>query len=522
MDTPSAELLKNYRQGDQLAADELFRRYVGRLTVLARSRLASRIARRVDPEDIVLSAYRSFFVRARDGKFSLAESGDLWRLLVQITLNKLHRTVAHHQAARRSVRRENGLDPLDDGVSSTRVPQSRPSATEAVALAELVEQFLSELRPFERHAVELRLQGYTLDEIAHATGRHERTVRRTLGQLEERLTRRLSADVGEEPSKKRGRSPRAHERSKKEGGRIPPNPVAAAVVPPPPLLAPRPPTPAVWWPESDFVLQAHLGTGGMGRVYRAWQKSLQRTVAIKVLRRAFRDDALAIERLQIEGATLGRLAHPAIVQTLGAGRFEKAGFFLVVEFVPGCDLARIAAERPILWHEAADWVAQAAEALEYAHTQGIVHCDLKPSNLLVDADGGIRITDFGLALNLGGDRDHGRRLAGTPGFMAPEQLDSDWGSIAPASDIFGLGAVLFALLTGRPPFQSKSFAGQLQATLAGAPPEFSPTETAAIPCEIAAVCRRCLAPVPADRYPSAAEVSHVLRGIVSATVPAPK
>src|SRR4051794_20016718 len=106
MDEPSVVLLEKYRQGDDQAATELFRRYVTRLTVLARARMAPKIARRFDPEDVVLSAYRTFFVRARNGQFTLSRSGDLWRLLVGIMLKKLYHQTAQHTAAKRSVDRE--------------------------------------------------------------------------------------------------------------------------------------------------------------------------------------------------------------------------------------------------------------------------------------------------------------------------------------------------------------------------------------------------------------------------------
>jgi hypothetical protein len=109
MNEPSNELLAKYRDGDEQAATELFRRYVSRLTVLARARIAPKIARRFDAEDVVLSAYRSFFVRARDGQFSLAQSGDLWRLLVGIMLRKLYHQAAHHSADKRSIDREQAL-----------------------------------------------------------------------------------------------------------------------------------------------------------------------------------------------------------------------------------------------------------------------------------------------------------------------------------------------------------------------------------------------------------------------------
>ena len=191
LDTPSTELVTRYRAGDERAADELFRRYVGRLTVLARSRLSSRIARRVDPEDVVLSAYRSFFIRSRDGRLRLEQSGDLWRILVAITLNKLHRTVAHHRAQRRDIARDEPGEPAVLEASGILNPTAPVRAEEAVALAELLEKVLSELEPQARFVLELRLKDYQVQEIASVIGRSERTVRRTLQGIEERLTRYL-------------------------------------------------------------------------------------------------------------------------------------------------------------------------------------------------------------------------------------------------------------------------------------------------------------------------------------------
>lgn len=189
LETPSTELLDRYRAGDEQAADELFRRYLGRLTVFARARLSSRIARRIDAEDVVQSAYRSFFLRARDGRLALERSGDLWRLLVAITLNKLHRTVAHHQAARRSVRLEQVADLRELVESSEHVGAA--TAEEGLALAEVLEGFLTGLGSRERTILEMRLRDCSVPEIAAATSRSERSVRRILSELEQQLQRQL-------------------------------------------------------------------------------------------------------------------------------------------------------------------------------------------------------------------------------------------------------------------------------------------------------------------------------------------
>jgi RNA polymerase sigma factor (sigma-70 family) len=183
----SAEIFDRYRRGDPAAAEELFTRYVGRLTLLARSRLSPALASRTDPEDIVLSAYRSFFVAARDGRFTLRRSGDLWRLLVSITLHKLYRQ-ARTQSAERRVLRECEA-PTSPGRAADL--SREPSPEEAVALADELEAVIAKLDPFARRVLELRLQDRSLAEISESLGRSERTIRRALTAIREELAERF-------------------------------------------------------------------------------------------------------------------------------------------------------------------------------------------------------------------------------------------------------------------------------------------------------------------------------------------
>jgi RNA polymerase sigma factor (sigma-70 family) len=177
----SLVLLERFRAGDDLAAAELFDRYFQRLTALARSRLSPRLAQRTDPEDIVLSVYRSFFVDARAGRYSLNRGGDLWRLLAAITRHKLLRQARHQGADRRSVELEVPLDRVDEGRLRGRQPD--PTPEDALALADELEQVLSQLDPFGRRVLELRLQGLQISEIAEDTCHSERSVRRSLARI---------------------------------------------------------------------------------------------------------------------------------------------------------------------------------------------------------------------------------------------------------------------------------------------------------------------------------------------------
>ena len=185
-------LLERFRSGDDLAASELFDRYFQRLTALARSRLSPRLAQRTDPEDIVLSVYRSFFIDARGGRYSLNRGGDLWRLLAAITRHKLLRQARHQGADRRSVELEVPLDRVDEGRLRGRQPD--PTPEDALALADELERVLSQLDPFGRRVLELRLQGLQIQEIAEDAGRSERSVRRALSRIRELLAGRPEDD----------------------------------------------------------------------------------------------------------------------------------------------------------------------------------------------------------------------------------------------------------------------------------------------------------------------------------------
>jgi RNA polymerase sigma factor (sigma-70 family) len=178
VDVGSEQLLARFQAGEVGAADEIFRRYVARLTVFARARLASRVARRVDPEDVVLSAYRSFFIRARDGRVNLRRSGDLWRLLVAFTLNKLRHQVAHHRALKRSIGREE-----ESFEATTEAFAHRDPCEHAVAAADELEQIMAALSPVRRRILELRLLDHSVPEIAVDIDRSERTVKRLLARI---------------------------------------------------------------------------------------------------------------------------------------------------------------------------------------------------------------------------------------------------------------------------------------------------------------------------------------------------
>jgi DNA-directed RNA polymerase specialized sigma24 family protein len=188
----SAQLLEQFNAGQSSAARAIFDRYVARLIALVGARLAPGMRRRVDPEDVVQSAFRSFFVHAVERDFVLARSGDLWRLLAAISLHKVRDQVDRQRAARRDYRRELDTSPYSDLVGDAFEPQdNQPSAPDELAALEHLRIVFNQLPDAVRDALTLRLAGHTIPDIAIATNRSERTVRRLLDSARHQLTREL-------------------------------------------------------------------------------------------------------------------------------------------------------------------------------------------------------------------------------------------------------------------------------------------------------------------------------------------
>jgi len=476
----SADLLALLHSGDEEAARAIFEQYAERLTRLARSRLSASLAARVDAEDIVQSAWRSFFTAARAGQFQVEHGGDLWRLLVEVTLHKLYRQAARHQAQLRSVRREQALG---DSAAAAAV---EPTPAEAAAAADELDAVMRQLPPRGRQALALRLEGYEHAEIAEQLGCHERTVRRDLAEARRVLTARAGGDFI--PTAARRAPPRSLQPRREVSQEL----LALALLP---------------W--SDFVLREQIGAGASGRVYRALQRSTGQEVAVKFLRKSLRDNPAAVERFLREALTVSKLHHPGIVAVHGAGRTPGGGFFLLMDLVPGRDLESFARGETVEPRQAGAWVAEAARAVHAAHERGVIHCDLKPGNLLLDAGGRIRVTDFGLAMPLSSDRTDLLPAGGTPAFMAPEQADPRWGAISPRTDVYGLGAVLHFLLYSRPPYTAASAAEVLSQV---ASPEPVPVPAFSIDPRLREILVKALCKPPAQRFATGAELADALRG----------
>jgi len=187
----SKNTVKRFRAGDSQAAGEIYERYVHRLVALARSRISMRLSRRVDAEDVVQSVYRSFFTHAQNGRFVFERSGDLWRLLSSITINKVLRQVQKHQRQKRDIGREQHMLNAEGEPVQPDVATSDPSPAEALIIIEELETVMENLSERHRVVLEHRLQGASVGEIANKAGCAERTVRRVLESVRDLLEKRL-------------------------------------------------------------------------------------------------------------------------------------------------------------------------------------------------------------------------------------------------------------------------------------------------------------------------------------------
>jgi serine/threonine protein kinase len=270
-------------------------------------------------------------------------------------------------------------------------------------------------------------------------------------------------------------------------------------------------------PGADFEMVRLLGSGGMGEVHEAVQKSLRKRVALKLIWREALDSPSRVRRFFAEARALARLRHPHIVGVHGIGRMADGRYFLVMDLIEdGTTLATLLRKGPVPFDRAAELVATVAEAIEHAHSRGVVHRDLKPSNVLLDAEGRPHVTDFGLAKVFdAADPDHplttADQILGTPHHMAPEQADPARGPITPRTDVYALGGLLYALLTGRPPVEGDSLTAILTRVVS---PEPIPTPRSLrddVPAALERICVTCLEKDAEKRLASARAVAGALR-----------
>ena len=253
----------------------------------------------------------------------------------------------------------------------------------------------------------------------------------------------------------------------------------------------------------DYELLECLGAGGTGVVYRARQKSLDREVAIKLLSAGPWASPDFIERFQREAQSAARLQHPNIVAIYEIGSCDELNYFSMA-LVHGPNLAQLLAARGTMpAREVAKLVRTIAEALHYAHRLGVLHLDLKPGNVLTTLDGEPQVADFGLARRIDDSlKPDGDEVSGTPSYMAPEQVEVHRHQLGVATDIYGLGTVLYELLSGHPPFRADTSKETLDLVLHGRLRHLGRYRND-IPPDLEAICQKCLCREPQHRYANA-------------------
>lgn len=264
----------------------------------------------------------------------------------------------------------------------------------------------------------------------------------------------------------------------------------------------------------DYELLDMIARGGMGVVYRARQVSLNRIVALKMILSGEFASKAEVDRFYSEAKAAALLDHPGIVPIYEVGEYEGKHFFSMT-YVEGSSLAAKLNDGPLEPKQAACTMLEVSHAVHYAHEQGVIHRDLKPSNILLDLQGRPRVTDFGLAKRI--TENTGITLSGqvlgTPSYMPPEQAAGQINTIGPASDVYSLGAVIYSLTTGRPPFQAASSIDTLRQVVEKAP--VAPRQlNSAIPRDLETIILKCLEKSLPRRYGTAKELSDELQRFV--------
>lgn len=263
-----------------------------------------------------------------------------------------------------------------------------------------------------------------------------------------------------------------------------------------------------------YQLLGELGRGGMGVVFRARQLSPERIVAVKMILAGQFASPQEIQRFRAEAEAAANISHAGIVPIYEVGHHQGRHYFSM-GYIQGKSLADVICEGDQAPEQIAALALGVAEAMTHAHAAGIVHRDLKPSNILIDAEGKPRVTDFGLAkrLNIDSDMTYSGQILGSPGYMAPEQAAGRNEQVSEATDIYGLGAIMYALLTGRPPFEAGNLFDAIDQICSSNP--ISPrNRNRQCPLALETICLKCLHKTPGARYGSMKDLADDLRAFL--------
>ncbi len=266
----------------------------------------------------------------------------------------------------------------------------------------------------------------------------------------------------------------------------------------------------------DLVLIEELGRGGMGVVYKARQKSLDRVVAVKLLLHEEFQDETRLARFRAEARAAASLTHPNIVQVYQVGECDIAHYF-VMEYVDGPSLESLIRDGKLLLGSAINFLISIADAVQFAHEKGVVHRDLKPANIMIDRGQRPVVMDFGIAKVLGQSSMLTQQgvVMGTPAFMSPEQAGEEPERVGPHSDIYSLGAILYMMLAGRAPFDEGTTLRTILKVIGPEMPASIRSIRPQIPEELERISLKCLQKKPEDRFKTAQTLAEKLRGFLA-------
>ncbi len=473
-DGSNADLLKLWKAGNQQAAQVLVDRYMLRLTALAQSRLSRLLARRLDADDIVLSAWRSFFVAANRSRLQVPDDDNLWPLLATFTLRKLQRQAQRQLADRRSMARELSMSD-DDGWRE--LVSREPSSEDAAQLTYDIELLLTRLEPADRDIMMLRLQGNELETIAEKMTCSERTVRRAMQRIRTQLADYLGA------------SNNLPEPLPQMTARVADDKDASS------LKARHQPAPTPSIRYQDLKLDAMIGRGGFGRVFRARWITRGMTVAVKYLNKRFWKHEITARALIEESQRAQQIDHPNIIRHYGWGRAPSGAPFLVMDLVQGPNLRDSLRDNSVAAAEIHSCAIQICDGLIALHRAGILHGDISPGNVLRRAPHDFVLTDFGFSRSA---HDANPARGGTPGFLAPEQFSSAFGTISERTDVYGFGALLYFLAIRRAPFEGDSEPDVAHQVLSSRGPASISADFGTLSALVPTIMK-CLSKLPSER-----------------------
>ncbi|MCX7422291.1 MAG: serine/threonine-protein kinase [Planctomycetia bacterium] len=267
--------------------------------------------------------------------------------------------------------------------------------------------------------------------------------------------------------------------------------------------------------QDRYEFRSLLGVGGFGAVYEAWDEVLQRSVAIKLARRDRFEGTSGRQRFLEEARAVAKLKHPHLVTVFDSGSDAEGNPFVVFELIVGESLAERMKRQPLSSSEAVTVMVAVADAVHAAHKHGLIHRDLKPPNILLDAAGHPHVTDFGLAVDEHSQREMAGEVAGSPQYMSPEQIRGETQYLDGRTDIWSLGVVLYELLARRRPFSGRDLS-ELCDEIQHREPKPIRQIDESVSIELEEICLRCLRKNIAERWTSAAELAARLRQLLAA------